>query len=245
MVSQHVLMQALSKESIIGNASFKSDSNNNVSSGGGIDGIEINGSKGTIANKNENNLSYHINWSSRGALVHGLEDEFEAVRSATIKAIFSHTLTSSLFATKAIDMIIDTFNDDVESVRLLAVRTLHALCLVHKVKLEGDKLDATLSLIDDSMDELREATRSLLQKVEIKNVNDILSILSSLHRSLQKYPQDIDDVMITVSKIAQYNSSIVLSNIQGMCILIHFQFLILILFSSYFPNFPFRSLSQD
>jgi len=204
-------MQTLSKESILNSINVNANANSNPIVGTSDENANSTGTK----NETITSPSYHINWSSRGAFVHGLEDEFESVRSATIKAMFSHILVSSAFATKAIDMIIDAFNDDSESTRLLAARTLHAICLVHKVKLEGERLDAILSLVDDGIDELREAMRLLLQKVEIESVDDILTILSALHRAIQKYPQDIDDVIITASKMAQYNSFLVLNNIPG------------------------------
>ena len=59
-----------------------------------------------------------------GAFIHGLEDEFLAVRSATIDALTFLCTKNAKLANLALDCLVDMFNDEIESVRLKAIEAL-------------------------------------------------------------------------------------------------------------------------
>ena len=59
-----------------------------------------------------------------GAFIHGLEDEFMAVRLATIDALTFLSTKNAKLANMALDFLVDMFNDEIESVRLKAIEAL-------------------------------------------------------------------------------------------------------------------------
>ena len=59
-----------------------------------------------------------------GAFIHGLEDEFLAVRSATIDSLTLLSTKNAKLANLALDFLVDMFNDEIESVRLKAIEAL-------------------------------------------------------------------------------------------------------------------------
>ena len=59
-----------------------------------------------------------------GAFIHGLEDEFMAVRLATIDALTFLSTKNGKLANLALDFLVDMFNDEIESVRLKAIEAL-------------------------------------------------------------------------------------------------------------------------
>ena len=50
---------------------------------------------------------------SLGAFVHGLEDEFSQVRTAAVDSICELSLKDDIFANKAVDFLVDMFNDEI------------------------------------------------------------------------------------------------------------------------------------
>ncbi|XP_019857288.1 PREDICTED: integrator complex subunit 4-like [Amphimedon queenslandica] len=64
---------------------------------------------------------------SCGAFVHCTEDEFMEVRSAAIQSMGQLSGRSSEFGHASLDFLIDMINDEIQSVRLLALKTLRKL----------------------------------------------------------------------------------------------------------------------
>lgn len=54
-----------------------------------------------------------------GAFVHGLEDEFLEVRSAAVTSMCQLGTRCRSFATQCVDFLVDMFNDEIQSVRLV------------------------------------------------------------------------------------------------------------------------------
>lgn len=65
-----------------------------------------------------------MNSGSCGAFVHCVEDEYMEVRSSAIVSIGQLSGLSTQFGTQSLDFLIDTVNDEIQSVRLLAINTL-------------------------------------------------------------------------------------------------------------------------
>ena len=70
-----------------------------------------------------------------GAFVHGWEDEFSQVRASCIDAICQLARRSELFATKAIDFLMDMFHDDADQVR----QTCIYICIHRERKRERER----------------------------------------------------------------------------------------------------------
>lgn len=61
---------------------------------------------------------------SCGAFVHSLEDEFLEVRSTAIISMGELGLINPAFGSESLDYLVDMFNDEIESIRLLAINCL-------------------------------------------------------------------------------------------------------------------------
>ena len=59
-----------------------------------------------------------------GALISGLEDEYSDVRAAAIDSCYDISCCYDVFQSKLIEYIVSMFDDDIEHVRLQAMRVL-------------------------------------------------------------------------------------------------------------------------
>lgn len=103
-----------------------------------------------------------------GAFVTGLEDEylckyisasrfadqatflivFSAVRNASIDAVSNLAAGCPSFAQNALDFLADMFNDEIEEVRLNAIKSLRRLC--SHIVLKVDQMEVILNALDVS-----------------------------------------------------------------------------------------------
>ena len=65
-----------------------------------------------------------MSFGACGAFIHGLEDEFLAVRTASIESLTKLSVQNPKLATMALDFLVDMFNDEIELVRLKAIESL-------------------------------------------------------------------------------------------------------------------------
>ena len=54
-----------------------------------------------------------------GAFIHGLEDEYLEVRAAAVGSMCQLGMRCSSFGEQCIDFLVDMFNDEIQSVRLV------------------------------------------------------------------------------------------------------------------------------
>ncbi|KAJ3351695.1 hypothetical protein HDU83_008722 [Entophlyctis luteolus] len=97
-----------------------------------------------------------------GVFVHGCEDEFEVVRIAAIDALCELSLQSQPFATSAFDFLVDMFNDEMQRVRLTAIRNLKRIALRFQLTLNENQLHTVLLALDDLDPNMRLAGYELL-----------------------------------------------------------------------------------
>jgi integrator complex subunit 4 len=81
-----------------------------------------------------------------GAFIHSLEDEFLEVRAEAVDSLCVLAIRSPELAIKAIDFLVDMFNDEIELVRLKAIQALAKI--THYVLLRDDQIDIVLSVIE-------------------------------------------------------------------------------------------------
>lgn len=65
-----------------------------------------------------------MNSGSCGAFVHCIEDEYMEVRLSAVVSIGHLSGLSTQFGIQSLDFLIDMINDEIQSVRLLAITTL-------------------------------------------------------------------------------------------------------------------------
>ncbi|XP_051933379.1 integrator complex subunit 4 [Hippocampus zosterae] len=127
-----------------------------------------------------------------GAFVHGLEDEMFEVRIAAVEALCRLAGSSSGFAEKCLDFLVDMFNDEIEEVRLQSIRVLREIST--HITLREDQLDTVLAVLEDSSRDIREALHELLCYTNVSTKECIQLALLELLKNLNKYPADRNSV---------------------------------------------------
>ena len=79
-----------------------------------------------------------------GAFVHGLEDEFCEVRTEAVRALATLCSSSTALAVKALDFLADMLNDEIDEVRLGAIRSM-AVASQHAV-LRDEQVEVLLGV---------------------------------------------------------------------------------------------------
>lgn len=123
-----------------------------------------------------------------GALVHGLEDEFLEVRTATVDSMCRLALINPPFAVTSLDFLVDMFNDEIEGVRLRAIHSLTAIS--RHIILREDQLETMLSSLEDYSVEVREGLHLMLGACKVSTQSCLLMAIQKVLDVLSKYPQD-------------------------------------------------------
>lgn len=87
-----------------------------------------------------------ISTGACGAFIHGLEDEYLEVRYECCNALWKLAINCPEFAAKSIDFLVDMFNDEIESVRLMSIQALTKI--THYVLLTDDQIDIVLPVLE-------------------------------------------------------------------------------------------------
>jgi integrator complex subunit 4 len=85
---------------------------------------------------------------SCGAFVHCIEDEYMEVRGSAIRSIGNLSSLSTQFCLQSLDFLIDMINDEIQSVRLLAIVTLRKVS--SSINLREDQLESILGVLQES-----------------------------------------------------------------------------------------------
>lgn len=123
-----------------------------------------------------------------GAFVHGLEDEFLEVRTASVNSVCRLALLNSEFAVSSLDFLVDMFNDEIEAVRL---KSIIALTTIAKhIILREDQLETMLSALEDYSVEIREGLHIMLGACKVATQACLTMVVQKVLDVLSKYPQD-------------------------------------------------------
>jgi hypothetical protein len=150
--------------------------------------------------------------SAAGAFVHGLEDEFAAVRGAAVESITKLALHRPLreLAERATTNLVDAFNDEIESVRLRAVlgvrRILNATrssAASEPLALSEDYVIVALSNLEEASEQIREAIRALLCSVRLESAQSLRAIVQSLMANMSKHPEDTPSVLQCLRRLGR------------------------------------------
>jgi len=123
-----------------------------------------------------------------GAFVHGLEDEFLEVRSASLDSLCQLALVSTQFATLSLDFLVDMFNDEIEEVRLKAIECITKISKF--IILREDQLEIVLGVLEDSNFEIREGLHLMLGTCCLSTKSCVKMSIHALLDNLKRYPQD-------------------------------------------------------
>eukprot|EP01091_Cochliopodium_minus_P011548 TRINITY_DN3302_c0_g1_i1.p1 TRINITY_DN3302_c0_g1~~TRINITY_DN3302_c0_g1_i1.p1 ORF type:complete len:1024 (+),score=285.45 TRINITY_DN3302_c0_g1_i1:266-3073(+) len=140
-----------------------------------------------------------------GAFVHGLEDEFSQVRSASVDSICELSLKNNTFATKAVDFLVDMFNDEIESVRVNSVSSLRKIA--EKVTLSEEHFKVVLYLLEDSSQRVRFAIHNLLGCIQQSDALCLSQTVTSMLDSIKRYPEDQNSVFESLVKMGRLHGN--------------------------------------
>lgn len=143
-----------------------------------------------------------------GAFVHGLEDEFLEVRTASVEAICALSLNDYMFANQALDFLVDMFNDEIEDVRLKAIDSLTKIS--EHIVLREDQLETILGALEDFSMDVREGLHSMLAACKLSTKGCLQMCVESLLDNLKKYPQDRKSTWRCLQKIGSRHPELTL-----------------------------------
>lgn len=123
-----------------------------------------------------------------GAFVHGLEDEFYEVRSASLDSLCQLAVCYPSFAAQSLDFLVDMFNDEIEDVRLKAIQCLG--CISNHIVLREDQLETILGVLEDFSRDIREALHTMLGSCPLSTKYGLKLCIDNLLENLKRYPQD-------------------------------------------------------
>ncbi|KAK0426182.1 hypothetical protein QR680_009575 [Steinernema hermaphroditum] len=140
------------------------------------------------AERAEEDAQSIISTGACGAFVTALEDEFMAVRQAAVYSLGRLAVDRPTFANACIEHLADMFNDEIEEIRLDAIKALTPL-VVHGT-LQKYQLPTILNVLDDAAQESRFALHELLGKSNLYDPECLEMCVKALLHSLKRYPLD-------------------------------------------------------
>ncbi|KAJ3383157.1 Integrator complex subunit 4 [Lobulomyces angularis] len=205
-VKQNYLLQTLSKKHLT-ESRVKRNSYKNMD-------IEYEGVEGL-------NL---LDASACGAFIHGLEDEYEEVRNATVDSICELCLTSREFTLVAVNFLLDMFNDESESIRVNAINSLKKISSNNVTSLQNsgisknefnqlyfdyEQLQSIVLIIQDSKADCRYLSHRMLGNFKITTTAGLIYLCQSLFKNLSRYPEDKNSIYLLLGDLGKQHPSMI------------------------------------
>uniref|UniRef100_A0A5S6QVU9 Condensin complex subunit 1 C-terminal domain-containing protein n=1 Tax=Trichuris muris TaxID=70415 RepID=A0A5S6QVU9_TRIMR len=143
-----------------------------------------------------------------GAFIAGLEDEHMDVRNASIDSVSSLAMENKEFAQKCLEFLVDMFNDEIDEVRLNAIKHLARLCSF--VTIGDEQLRSIYNGLVDSSPDGREAIREVLACCRFENSLCLELTLNALTNNLSRNPEDKWSVWNCTKQLGSRLSGLVL-----------------------------------
>ncbi|KAI9209747.1 armadillo-type protein [Polychytrium aggregatum] len=143
--------------------------------------------------------------SACGAFIHGLEDEFEEVRSVCVDSICELSIWSEHFALRALDYLVDMFNDEMQKVRLNSIHSLRKIAQRHAITLNSNQLQSVSLALQDASRIVREAAHKMLSSLKFNHVKQLLALRTSLEQNLARFPRDRPSIYQCLSELGRNN----------------------------------------
>ncbi|KAF2888356.1 hypothetical protein ILUMI_17817 [Ignelater luminosus] len=152
-----------------------------------------------------------------GAFVHGLEDEFLEVRTATVESLCQLAIKNPDFANLSLDFLVDMFNDEIEDVRLIAIDSLRRIS--EHIILRDDQLETILGALEDFSQDVREGLHRMLASCRMSTTAGLKMCVEKLLDNLKKYPQDKRSTYRCLQRVGAQHPELVLPLVpQFLCI---------------------------
>ncbi|KAL0082304.1 armadillo-type protein [Phycomyces blakesleeanus] len=125
-----------------------------------------------------------------GAFVHGLEDEFQEVRSAAIDSICELCMYNDKLIRSAVDCLVDMFNDEIDRVRINAIQSLRKIGTRETLSFNAEQLEIAVGALEDNDPTAREATHELIRVIRIDKESSMQTLLDALMANMKRFPED-------------------------------------------------------
>ncbi|KAJ2848353.1 hypothetical protein IWW36_003347 [Coemansia brasiliensis] len=144
-----------------------------------------------------------------GAFVHALEDEFQEVRDAAIESILELSSGSHEFAARAVDFLVDMFNDSSDRVRVRAIRALTALGARSPIRATTEQLSIAESAMRDSNSSVRCRMYEFLAHVSVPDTAALLSLIQAFKTNLEAYSGDLPGIFAAISSLGRRHGHLI------------------------------------
>lgn len=124
---------------------------------------------------------------------------------ASLESLCTLAMNNITFANQSLDFIVDMFNDEIEEIRLKAIRCLTRISS-SKIKLRKDQIDIILSVLEDYSSDIREELHLMLSKCKLASIAALRSTVDSLLANLSRYPLDRESIWKCFQNLGQNNS---------------------------------------
>ncbi|CAF3187051.1 unnamed protein product [Rotaria socialis] len=142
-----------------------------------------------------------------GALISGLEDEYSDVRAAAIESCYEISCCYDAFQSKLVEYIVSMFDDDIEHVRLLAMRTLGKIARGRV--LSGEQVLSILTELLSRSYDIRSALHDILRVVRIGDPDTLFKLFHRLVENIQRFKTDTYSVLRCLRELGQNNSAFI------------------------------------
>lgn len=123
-----------------------------------------------------------------GAFIHGLEDEFFEVRMAAVDSVCELSLRSRHLASRALEYMVDMFNDEIEDVRVNSIQSVHKI--LSKVDLKEEQIKMMQPILEEANESIRMAMYNLMAATKCPNAECLHETIKSLLQNMNRYPED-------------------------------------------------------
>ncbi|KAI9481345.1 MAG: armadillo-type protein [Benjaminiella poitrasii] len=139
----------------------------------------------------ESNEFHLLDSGACGSFIHGLEDEFQEVRNASIDSICELCMYNEQLTKKAVEFLVDMFNDDIDKIRLNAIHSLRKIGTRNILEFDEEQLEIAVGALEDSDPLARQATHELFTVVRLTMPTSLTVLLDALEANMKRYPMDI------------------------------------------------------
>ncbi|KAK9768463.1 hypothetical protein K7432_000874 [Basidiobolus ranarum] len=151
-----------------------------------------------------------------GAFIHGLEDEYQEVRNAAVDSICELCMYSEEFSARAVDFLVDMFNDDIDHVRLNSINSLRKIGSKFLIKLDAEQLQIVLGVLEDANRVVRESVHGMLKVVIMESGGCITMFLEALMNNMNRYPKDQVSIYKCFRVVGQRHHEMIESQVSDL-----------------------------
>ncbi|CAF1642048.1 unnamed protein product [Adineta ricciae] len=142
-----------------------------------------------------------------GALISGLEDEYSDVRAAAIDSCYDISCCHDVFQSKLVEYIVSMFDDDIEHVRLQAMRVLGKIAQGRVLR--GEQVLSILTELLSRSYDIRSALHDILRVVRIGDPDTLYKLFHRLVENIQRFKTDTHSVLRCLRELGQNNSAFI------------------------------------